>query len=311
MQAAYAIETCGLTKTYRRRRAVDGLDLHVPAGSIYGFVGRNGAGKSTTMKMVCGLVAPTAGELHLFGAQASRMGPVAETGHALDALIEGPGVLPGLTVRQNLMAKAIACGIVSPRRRCGEVLEAVGLAGAADRRVKGFSMGMRQRLGIALALVTSPDLLLLDEPFNGLDPEGTRQMRQLIVDLNRTRGVTVVVSSHVLDQLDRMATHFGVIRDGRMVREMRAEEVREECADSLVVRTADPDGALVALEEGFPQLSVTAQPDRSLRVTGPYDVEAVSLALHEADQTVIELTVRSRDIEEYFVQLMEGDGRRG
>lgn len=306
MAAGYAIEARGLTKRYRRHCAVDALDLHVPRGEIYGFVGRNGAGKSTTMKMVCGLTSPTDGEIRLFGRPVGPRSTAAETGHAIDALIEGPGVVPGLTAYQNLMSKALACGVVGARARCEELLETVGLSGAAGKRVRGFSLGMKQRLGIALALVTSPDVLLLDEPFNGLDPEGTRQMRSLLVELNRTRGVTIVVSSHVLDQLDRMATRFGVIRDGRMVREMTAEEVRAECADALVVRTTDPDAALVALERAFPQLAFTARRDRALEVSGAYDVEAVSSVLRAADQTVLELAVRQRDLEEYFVRLMEG-----
>lgn len=304
MAATLAIETRALTRVFRHKRAVDGLDMRVPAGEIYGFVGRNGAGKSTTMKMLCGLTAPTSGEALVFG---RPLGAARETGRSVDALIEGPGVLPGLTARENLMTKAIACGIVDARRRCERLLDVVGLTEAADRRAKGFSLGMRQRLGIALALLTSPDLLLLDEPFNGLDPEGTRQMRGLLVRLNRERGTTIVVSSHVLDQLDRMVTRFGVIRDGRMVREMGVEEVRAECADSLVVRTADPSAALVLLEERFPALGLTVQPDRSIAVTGAYDAAAVSRALHDADQTVLELSQRSRDIEDYFVRLMEGE----
>ena len=155
----------------------------------------------------------------------------------------------------------------------------------------------------------SPDLLLLDEPLNGLDPEGTRAMRNLIVRLNQTLGVTVVISSHVLDQLDRVATRFGVIAEGRMVREMTSEQVQAECGDSLRVRTVDPARSLALMEEAFPQATLRALPDGSLSVTGDYDAAAVSRLLHDADQTVLELNPVRRDIEDYFVELMEGGAR--
>ena len=166
------------------------------------------------------------------------------------------------------MAKALALGVVDAPARCREALALVGLEGVGRKKAKGFSLGMKQRLGLALALVGSPDLLLLDEPFNGLDPEGTRAMRNLIVRLNQTLGVTVVISSHVLDQLDRVATRFGVIAEGRMVREMTAEQVQAECGDSLRVRTADPARALALMEEAFPQATLRALPDGSLSVAG-------------------------------------------
>ena len=153
------------------------------------------------------------------------------------------------------MAKALAWGIVDGPARCEEVLRLVGLSSVGNKKVRGFSLGMKQRLGLAIALLGSPDVLLLDEPFNGLDPEATRAMRNLIVRVNETLGITVVVSSHVLDQLDRMATRYGVIADGRMVREMTAEEVAAECRSSLRVRTENPARALALLEEAYPALA--------------------------------------------------------
>ena len=304
------VETRGLTKSDRGKRAVDRLDLHVAQGDIYGFVGKNGAGKSTVMKMVCGLVAPTEGEIELFGGRAGAnvRGEAAPSAgmSRVGALIEAPGIVPNLTAYENLMAKALALGVVDASTRCREALALVGLEGVGGKKAKGFSLGMKQRLGLALALVGSPDLLLLDEPFNGLDPEGTRAMRNLIVRLNQMLGVTVVISSHVLDQLDRVATRFGVIAEGRMVREMTAEQVQAECGDSLRVRTADPARALALMEEAFPQATLRALPDGSLSVAGDYDATAVSRFLHDADQTVLEMSPVRRDIEDYFVELMEG-----
>ena len=222
------------------------------------------------------------------------------------ALIEAPGLVPNLSAYENLMAKALALGVVDASTRCREALALVGLEGVGGKKAKGFSLGMKQRLGLALALVGSPDLLLLDEPFNGLDPEGTRAMRNLIVRLNQTLGVTVVISSHVLDQLDRVATRFGVIAEGRMVREMTAVQMQAECGDSLRVRTTDPARTLALVEEAFPQVRLSALPDGSLSVAGDYDTTAVSRFIHDADQTVLEMSPVRRDIEDYFVELMEG-----
>lgn len=301
------VEARGLTKAYRGKCVVDGFDMRVAQGDIYGFVGKNGAGKSTVMKMICGLVAPTAGEIELFGKRVDA--ECAEDEPRIGALIEAPGLLPNLSAHQNLMAKALAMGVADARVRCVDMLELVGLDQAGKKKVKGFSLGMKQRLGLALALVASPDLLLLDEPLNGLDPEGTRAIRNLLVQLNQSWGMTIVMSSHVLDQLDRMATRFGVIADGRLVREMTAEQMQAECGDSLHVRTADPARTLALLEEAFPQANFRAEPDGSLTVSGQYEMEAVSRLLRDADQMVLELGVVRCDIEDYFVALMEGEGR--
>lgn len=294
------IEARGLAKAYGGRRVVSDFDMVVSPGDIYGFVGKNGAGKSTVMKMICGEVAPTAGEVVLFGG-ASEGGA-----RRIGVLIEAPGLLTDLTARENVMAKALAFGLVDAKERCAEVLRLVGLDTTGRKKVKKFSLGMKQRLGLALALLGNPDVLLLDEPFNGLDPEATRALRNLIVRLNETLGITVVVSSHVLDQLDRFAARYGVIANGRMVRQMTAEEVAAECATSLRVRTADAARDLALLEEAFPAAHFTVHPDGSLVVSGTYEAEAVARHLRDADAVVLGFSQESRDIEDYFVALMEG-----
>ncbi len=293
------IEARGLAKAYGGKRVVSDFTMTVSSGDIYGFVGKNGAGKSTVMKMICGDVAPTAGEVVLFeGAP--------EGARRIGVLIEQPGLLPGLTAYENVMAKALALGLPDGAARSCEVLRLVGLNGTGRKKVRGFSLGMKQRLGLALALLGNPDVLLLDEPFNGLDPEATRALRNLIVRLNETMGITVVVSSHVLDQLDRFATRYGVIADGRMVRQMTAEEVAAECATSLRVRTADAARDLALLEEAFPEAGFTAHPDGSLVIAGAYEPEAIARHLRDAGAVVLEFSQDSRDIEDYFVALMEG-----
>lgn len=227
----------------------------------------------------------------------------------IGSLIEAPGLLEHLSAFDNLMCKALALGVVHPKEQCREALRTVGLDGTGSQRVKRFSLGMRQRLGIALALLGSPDLLLLDEPFNGLDPEGTRELRTLVSEINRSRGVTVVISSHVLDQLDRVATCYGVIANGRMVVEIDAEQVAADCGDSLRVRADSPELALVRLEAACPELSFAMEPGGCLRVRGTADAERVALVLRDAGIAVIELSVVKRDIEDYFVELMEDGGR--
>lgn len=242
-----ALETRSLTKSYGHKSAVKDFNMHVPEGSVYGFVGKNGAGKSTMMKMVDSLIQPTSGCIYLFEEESSKVEE--KRLRRIGSLIENPGVMPNLTTLDNLMYKALAIGITNPKEQCLEMLSIIGLENASSKRVKKLSLGMKQRLGVGLALLGSPDLLLLDEPFNGLDPEGTRELRSLIVRLNVERGVTVVVSSHVLDQLDRIATDYGIIANGIMVDELTAEEVERMCGDSLKLRADSPEQALVKLQE--------------------------------------------------------------
>ena len=311
-----AVETRALGKRYADKRAVDHLDMHVPQGAIYGFVGRNGAGKSTVMKMAAGLVTPSEGEVRLFGLPIAPGGRDVTHDRAskgadarrVGVLIEQPGILPNLSAVDNLTALGLAMGLPDPRRTAAQLLEAVGLAGTGRKRAKGFSLGMKQRLGLAMALVNSPDLLLLDEPLNGLDPEGARSIRNLLVRLNETRGVTIVISSHVLDQLERMCTHYGVIADGHMVREMSAKEVARECRSSLRVCTANTPVTLALLQDrDLPGVRYAAEPDGAITISGDVDPEAIARMLHADGQLVLELSVQSNDMEDYFVRLMGGE----
>lgn len=296
-----AIETAGLSKSYGRKRVVDEVSLTVRRGEIYGFVGRNGAGKSTFMKMLAGLTLPTAGEIKMFdeplvpGSTSRRMG----------ALIENPGVLPGLSGFDNVMCRALSLGVVDAKHASVEALSMAGLADAAKKRVKSYSLGMKQRLGLALALVGSPDLLLLDEPFNGLDPQGVREVRDLVTMLARDRGVTVFISSHVLDQLERMVTRYGVLREGRLVKELSAEEVERACADHVLVRCTAVQLALVALQDAAPDARCALMEDDAIRIQG-IDTETAGRALAAAGVVVTELSVHGNDIEDLFIDLMGG-----
>lgn len=318
MEAATTVlRTVGLTKRYRQRLAVDDLSLTVRKGEVYGFVGRNGAGKSTAMKMICGQALPTAGSVELFGRpQAPGM-----TSGRVGSVIEGPGLHEELSGFDNVMCRAIALGLANPRAATEEALSFVGLGDAVRKHAKTYSLGMKQRLGLALALVGGPDLLMLDEPFNGLDPQGVRDIRTLILHLNETRGMTVFVSSHVLDQLARMVTRYGVIREGRLVCELTADEVEQACSDYLSITSTEESRALAVLQEAFPQVAFTAMPQGEIRAAVDLPPQDAARALVEAGVPLTGLSVHGRDIEDFFVELMgseepadarasQGGGRR-
>lgn len=254
--------------------------MTVAAGDIYGFVGKNGAGKSTVMKMICGDALPTAGEVVLFESDRASAGdgePEDGGVRRIGVLIEEPGLLVNLSAYRNLMAKALAWGIVDGPARCEEVLRLVGLSSVGNKKVRGFSLGMKQRLGLAMALLGSPDVLLLDEPFNRVDRRRRAPCANLIVRVNETLGITVVVSSHVLDQLDRMAHALrGHRPTGAWCAEMTAEEVAAECRSSLRVRTENPARALAFLEEAYPR-----SPSKRSR-TGPLSSRATTTMVPSA-----------------------------
>ena len=243
-----AVETVCLTKMYKDKAAVKQLNMSVREGEIYGFIGKNGAGKSTTMKMLCGLAGPTSGEIRLFGKPVSD--PVIR--RRMGVLIETPGLYPHMTARQNAVLKARCLGLAD-ERSVDEALTLSGLSDAGTKKVKCFSMGMKQRLSIALALVGKPDLLILDEPINGLDPKNIAQLRSLLKKLNEEHKVTMLISSHILSEIDQMATHVGIIDKGQLIFQDRLSALHEHSRSRLRLRTTDNAQALDALrQKGIP-----------------------------------------------------------
>ncbi|WP_226344005.1 ABC transporter ATP-binding protein [Agilicoccus flavus] len=225
MSAALAVRTSSLAKTFGAQRAVDGIDLRVPAGGVYGFLGPNGSGKTTTIRMLLGLVRPSAGEIEVLGA--GTPGAIVDVLHRVGALVEGPAFHPYLSGRANLRRLDAADARADPRTsrtRIDAAIERVGLTPAADKRFRAYSLGMKQRLAIAAALLAPRDLLVLDEPTNGLDPQGTREVRALIGALAR-EGTTVLVSSHLLSEIEQVCTHLGVMHAGRLVAQGSVAEV--------------------------------------------------------------------------------------
>ncbi len=304
-----ALVTRGLTKSYFGNRVVRDVNLTVRRGEIYGLVGPNGAGKSTLMKMACGFVLPTAGEVEVLG---DRMAPGAS--HPLvGSLIERPGLYASMTGRENLLCRAYALGLPHPRASVDRAVQMVGLGDAANENASTYSLGARQRAGIALALLGNPELLVLDEPFNGIDVEGTRQLRRVIQGLSEQSGVAVLVSSHVVDQLARFATRYGVMRKGRIVAEKTAADVERSCEEYLAVRVGTPEKVLAVLRDA---LASAAEPrlgaNGEIRIPlGAVEAPELTRLLVGAGVDVEEVAVRHASVEDYFAELMEGGGDHG
>lgn len=296
------VRTRALCKVYGKKRAVDELSMTVHEGDIYGFIGKNGAGKSTALKMLCSLAAPTSGEAAIFGRPVSDSVSRKRTG----ILIESPGIYPGLSAEENMMLKAVCLGMTEGKKKTGELLSLVGLGNAGKKKTKQFSMGMKQRLGIAMALLGSPDLLILDEPVNGLDPEGMAEVRTLLLKLNQERGITILLSSHILGELGKLATRYGVIRDGRMVQEITAQQLEENSRDYLHIRVDRPREAAVCLEKKLGLFHYEVRPEGQLHIFDSCDGGEVSHILTEEGIGIQELYRHRRDMEEYFLELMGG-----
>lgn len=301
-QEQFAIETMALTNMYRDKAAVKNVTLKVREGEIYGFIGRNGAGKSTALKMVSGLASPTEGEIRLFGKPVSDLA----VRRRLGVLIEAAGLYPNMTARQNAVMKAKCMGLAD-ERSVDTVLKVTGLADTGRKKVKHFSMGMKQRLGVALALLGNPDLLLMDEPINGLDPEGIRELRQLILELH-AEGKTILISSHILGELSKIATSYGIIKDGELIEQISREELEEKCQDYFRIEVQDVQRALVMIQETFPDVQAEVSDARSIRLYGVRDGSEVNQMLIENRVSVYESGFHHMDLEEYFLERMGKEG---
>lgn len=296
-----AITITDLSKTFKKQQVIQNLQMHVPVGSIYGFIGKNGAGKSTTQKLICGLLQSDKGEIKIFGKPSNDM----EVHRKMGVLIEDPGTEKGWTTRQNLIMQALQMGIKNPQETADRALELVGLSGAAKKKVKECSLGMKQRLGIAEALLGSPSLLVLDEPINGLDPEGIREIRQTLLELNQ-KGITILISSHILGELSRIATHYGIIRNGSMVKEISAEDLSKECRDYMKVKVERPSEALDCLRKTL-NLDNAEIVEDEIHLFAYNKGRLVNQCLVDNGYIADEISFHQMDLEEYFMQLMGGE----
>ena len=296
-----AITAINLSKSFKGKYAVHDLNMHVPEGSIYGFIGENGAGKSTTQKMICGLLLPTKGEITLFGKPAGD----ADIRSHMGVLIENPGVYMGWTARENLLMQAMNIGVENPKKTVDEALEIVGLGDTGKKKVREFSLGMKQRLGIAAAFLGNPNILVLDEPINGLDPEGIREIRQTLLRLNQENHLTILISSHILGELSKIATHYGIIKNGSMAKEISAEDLSRECRDYMRIKVPNPEKVLSYLEQHI-QMDSSEIVDDEIHLLNAKDGVAVNQCRFRNGYIASEISFHQLDLEEYFMNLMGG-----
>ena len=292
-----AIEIKNLTKNFGEKQAVCGLNMTVPVGSIYGFIGENGSGKSTTEKLICGLLVPSGGEIKLFDKPYTD----ADVRESLGCLIESPGCYPNYSVWNNLMLQAANLSIKNAEDEVRKVLKMVRMEGSASNKYKNCSLGMKQRIGIAMALLGSPKLLILDEPINGLDADGMRIMREVLVDITQNYKCTVLISSHILGELEKIATHYGIIRGGKMIVEMTAQELEADCPTYVALQTKDMSEAKKALEKEYKR--VTLENDY-IRVYDANSSEDIVSYLYNKNIIVTEILTDKISLEEYYINLM-------
>ena len=298
----YILCTNGLTKQYRKFKALNNLNMHVPKGAIYGFVGKNGAGKTTLIRLICGLQEPTNGEYSLYGRK-NTDGGISKARRRMGAVVETPSIYLDLTAEENLREQYLVLGMPS-FEGIQELLKLVGLQDAGKKKAKNFSLGMKQRLGSAIALAGDPDFLILDEPVNGLDPQGIIEIRELILKLNRERQITFLISSHILDELSRLATHYGFIDQGQIVREISAEELEHACRKCIRLTVSDTRALACVLDKMRLEYSIVSEVEAD--VFGELNISELVLALAQEECQVLSLHEKDESLESYYVNLMGG-----
>ncbi len=292
-----AIEIKNLTKSFRGMYALNNFNMTVPVGAIYGFIGENGSGKSTTEKLICGHLVADSGEIKLFGRDHKDAGVRVRIG----ALIENAGCFPSSSVWNNLMMQAINLGVENPEADIHRVLKIVRMEDSAHIKFKSCSLGMKQRIGIAMALLGNPALLILDEPINGLDTDGMRIMREILVEITQTYGCTVLISSHILGELEKIATHYGIIRQGKMIQELTAKEMESRSRVFVSLKTKNMQEAKRLLCEKY---ETVREEGEYLRVYDENESQAIVEYLLKNGQVVSEIKKNKIGLEEYYIQLM-------
>lgn len=299
----YALRTENLQKKYRHFRALSGVNMNVPKGAIYGFVGRNGAGKTTLIRLICGLQDPSDGEYTLYGVKSSDKG-IHEARRHMGAVVETPSIYPDLTAEGNLKAQYRMLGLPD-YDGIDEILRIIGLADTGKKKAKNFSLGMRQRLGIGVALCGNPDFLILDEPINGLDPQGIIEIRELILKLNHEKQITVLISSHILDELARLATHYGFIDKGKMICEMSAEEIEAACRKCVRLKVTDVRALVKVLDEKGLEYKLIE--DGLCDIYAEVNLTELTLALVKENCELISSEKKDESLESFFIGLTGGD----
>jgi ABC-2 type transport system ATP-binding protein len=300
----YVLKTSQLSKTYQNKIALHKVSVMIKKGSIYGFIGQNGAGKSTLIRLITGLAYPTTGTFELFGESQERN--IIEARKRIGTIIEGPALYPQMTAAENLEAHRLLKGI--PGKDCIEkTLNLVGLQNTGKKKAKNFSLGMKQRLGLGIALLGDPEFLILDEPINGLDPMGVVEVRELLKKLNREYGITILISSHILSELHLLATHYGIIHEGELLEQLSAKELNEKCQQYLHIKVDDRNKAATVIENHFSTQEFEVMPDGTIRLFAYVDVPGeVSKILTSEGLVIEEFMPMGEDLETYFSHRIGG-----
>lgn len=299
----YILTTENLTKAYGKHKAADQINIHIKKGEVYGLIGRNGAGKTTILKMICGLSTPTSGSFTFMGNSGTKLGKCMKD---IGALIETPGLFPKMSAFQNVKLKCLSLGI-KDNKYVDSLLEQVGLSNVGKKPTQSFSLGMKQRLGIALALVGDPKFIVLDEPINGLDPQGIAEMRQIIHRLSKEKGLTIIVSSHILEELVKVADSFAIINDGKLLDEFTSEELARRCSSYIILKTSSSEKTQQILSD-MEISGVEVLDDKNVKITSSIDdTSKVIEKLVNSDIAVYELAFKQMTLEEYYLKSTGGN----
>lgn len=298
----YILETHNLGKRYKDFKALSDLNMHIENGAIYGLIGKNGAGKTTLIRLICGLQKPTSGSYSIYGVSNLNK-KIIEVRKRIGAIVETPSIYLDLTAIDNLKEQYKIVGLPS-YDGINEILELVGLLETGNKKAKNFSLGMRQRLGIAISLVGNPDLLILDEPINGLDPEGIIEIRELILKLNKEKGITVLISSHYLDELAKIATHYGFVDKGRIIKEITNNELQMNCKKRFEISVSNIKETVKYLEQN--NISYEVVSDKIINIYENINISELAIALSNRNCTINEFHEREESLENYYMNLIGG-----
>lgn len=299
----YVLKTNALCKNYKHFKALNGLSMNVPKGAIYGFVGKNGAGKTTLIRLICGLQEPTDGEYFIYGISNSKK-EIIQSRRRMGAIVETPSIYLDMTAEDNIKMQYRILGLPS-FDGIADIIKLVGLENTGKKKAKNFSLGMRQRLGIAIALAGSPDFLVLDEPVNGLDPQGIIEIRELILKLNREYGITILISSHILDELSRIATHFGFIDNGQILKEISTSDLEAACRKCMHLIVSDTKVLSRVLDEI--EIEYTILSDSEADIFGEISVTELALKLSAQNCEVKSIHEHDESLENYYINLVGGN----
>ena len=299
----YVIEAASLTKKYKNFKALDDLNLHVPVGSIYGLIGKNGAGKTTLIRLICGLQKVDTGEYYIYGIKNTDK-EILNVRSRIGAIVETPAIYENLSARDNIIEELTLLG--SPTfDDIDELLELVGLSDVGAKKAGKFSLGMRQRLGIAIALAGNPDILILDEPINGLDPEGIIDIRELILKLNKEKNITILISSHYLDELSKIATHYGFVDKGKMKKEISKDELINKMKHRIVLKVNDTKKFIPYLDSQ--NITYEIENDKTINIFSNIKIPKLISDLSKNNLEVIDVLEASETLENYFLNLIGSD----